>query len=176
MTGGGGAAGSGSGQSSSLMQSSLNTNLGAAGATIGTGAFIGRSDNSGRFVGNARAGTQNRNNMASQFSQLQNLNSNNQNGNSNTTVPPQVIRPQIQLGFQAPTLAAPVLETTLTTRLASLPALESRADGVHMSADETGAVTLTGKVASDDDRRLLEALIRLEPGVRGVRNDLQVAP
>jgi osmotically-inducible protein OsmY len=36
-------------------------------------------------------------------------------------------------------------------------------------------VVLRGTVTSDDDRRLAEGIVRLEPGVRVVRNELQLA-
>ena len=41
-------------------------------------------------------------------------------------------------------------------------------------ATDGNTVVLTGAVASDDERRLVENMIRLEPGVHSVRNELQV--
>ncbi len=46
--------------------------------------------------------------------------------------------------------------------------------GVSVVAGEAGAVTLKGEVSSDSDRRKAERLIRLEPGVRSVVNELTV--
>ena len=41
---------------------------------------------------------------------------------------------------------------------------------------ENSAIILRGTVASETDRRLAEALVRLSPGVYQVRNELKVAP
>jgi osmotically-inducible protein OsmY len=38
---------------------------------------------------------------------------------------------------------------------------------------EDKVVTIRGKVASDDERRLAEGLLRLAPGVRAVKNELE---
>jgi hypothetical protein len=45
--------------------------------------------------------------------------------------------------------------------------------GVNVRMDGT-TVVLQGRVASADERRLAENMLRLQPGVRGVRNELQV--
>ena len=37
-------------------------------------------------------------------------------------------------------------------------------------------IVLRGKVASEDERRLVEGMVRLEPGVHDVQNDLEVGP
>ncbi|HEX3148334.1 MAG TPA: BON domain-containing protein [Gemmataceae bacterium] len=39
-----------------------------------------------------------------------------------------------------------------------------------------GTIVLRGKVADDDERRLVESMVRLEPGVSDVRNELKVGP
>jgi hypothetical protein len=44
---------------------------------------------------------------------------------------------------------------------------------VQVSASE-GVVQLTGQVASEKERRLVEGMIRMEPGVRNVQNNLAV--
>jgi hypothetical protein len=47
--------------------------------------------------------------------------------------------------------------------------------GVAVSLDGEGVATLSGTAATQHDSRLAAALARLEPGVRGVRNQLTVA-
>jgi osmotically-inducible protein OsmY len=37
-------------------------------------------------------------------------------------------------------------------------------------------VVLKGQTASEDEKRLIENMVMLTPGVRGVKNELQVAP
>ncbi len=161
----------------SLGETRFNAGDGSLGATIGTSGFIGRGDNAGRFIGSQQSSATNRrNSSAAQFSMLQSLvsgNSFNQNNNANST-PALSITPQVQLGFAAPTRVASELQTTVQTRLITLPALEQRATGVKAIADEQGLVTLTGNVRSEDDRRMMEILVRMEPGVREVRNELAI--
>ena len=160
-----------------MAQPQLNMGDGSLGATIGQSGFIGRSDNSGRFVGLQNGSIQGLNNssLMQQFSQLRNLNGNqnSQFGNTQSTVPQ--IRPQVQLGFEVPARAPTALSDAVESQLKKLPSLGPLLKGVTLTASETGDVTLTGAVASDNDRRLLETLVMLEPGVRSVNNRLTVA-
>lgn len=173
--------GSGSGSSgmggqmgqSTLTQSMLNAGDGSLGQTVGTSGFVGRGDTAGRFVGSQNASRQQVTGGGQQFSALQNRN---QNSNNNNEAPRLLMRPQVRLGFE-PSFQEQlrVLPAMLETRMASLPAIGTRADGVHRQVDATGTVTLTGRVASEEDRRMMEILTRMEPGVRDVKNDLHIA-
>ena len=51
-------------------------------------------------------------------------------------------------------------------------ALPSRAN-IQMGMDGE-AIVLTGLVADDRERQMAEALLRLTPGVRDVRNELEI--
>ena len=78
------------------------------------------------------------------------------------------------LSFPQP---APMVQTGLQTNLQQMltqaPALQlSR--GIQVAMDGS-TVVLRGTAADDHDRRLAEGLIRLTPGVRYVRNEMQVA-
>lgn len=178
-TSGGGSSGNAAGGAmgggqSSLTQSSLNTGDGSLGATVGTSGFVGRGDTAGRFVGSQNASRQQVVGGAQQFSALQNRN--NQNANTNSTPPRQLLRPQVQLGFESPLVMAPPVAETVYARIADLPAIGSRVAGVNMQLDPSGVMVLSGTVASENDRRMLEILTSMEPGVRSVRNEVQVAP
>jgi len=37
-------------------------------------------------------------------------------------------------------------------------------------------IVLRGRVADEDERRLVEGMVRLEPGVHEVRNELEIGP
>lgn len=81
------------------------------------------------------------------------------------------IRPRDVVAFRFQPRSPRAIEQTLSAELAKL--VTDRAGGrieVHVADD--GHVTLQGRVASEDMRRLAEALVRLEPGVRKVRNEL----
>ncbi|WP_437203275.1 BON domain-containing protein [Planctomicrobium sp. SH664] len=153
-----------------------------AGDSIGQNTFVGRSDNTS-FVGRTGAasatGNRGRNNglnsLMSALSGADSMNGNfNQNGLQNQNT--QRIKPQLQLGFSPPEVSAVHLNTTLQSRMASIPTYSTRLPGVNFAADDSGTVTLTGTVSNDNDRRLAETLIRMEPGVRDVKNELKVRP
>lgn len=65
------------------------------------------------------------------------------------------------------------ISTQLQTRLSRVP-LPERLKGTRVSY-EGGDVVLRGTVASEADKRMMERLIQLEPGVNSVRNELAVA-
>jgi hypothetical protein len=49
----------------------------------------------------------------------------------------------------------------------------SAPNGITVHSD-TGGIVLRGSVANDNERRLVENMIRLQPGVRELRNELQI--
>jgi hypothetical protein len=67
-----------------------------------------------------------------------------------------------------------VTQTEVEQVLARSTGLNPNRD-IHVAMDGP-AVILRGTVASDYDRRLAEAMIRLSPGVYAVRNELEVKP
>lgn len=167
-----GASGSGLG-ANSMAQPTFNTGDGSLGATIGTSGFVGRGDNAGRFIGSQNSTQRRTMNNANQFSQLRNQGNQNRSNVNNTNVR-QLMRPQVQLGFEpalSPTVATP---SDFHAGLMELPGIGSRAEGVVPSFSGDGVVTLTGTVATEDDRRMMEVLTRMEPGVREVKNELRV--
>ena len=89
-------------------------------------------------------------------------------------IPPQfqLNSPRLQIGFVPRTRTAAALDTRLVNRLQSkLPAVAT--NPIEVLVGE-GEVLLRGEVASARDRRMAELLVRFEPGVRQVRNELQV--
>jgi hypothetical protein len=83
-------------------------------------------------------------------------------------------RPTYDLGFDYAGPAAASLNTKLSTRLSSSPALRLGTP-VQVSL-ENGTAVLRGTTRSEHERRLLEQLLLLEPGVRDVDNQLTVSP
>jgi osmotically-inducible protein OsmY len=77
------------------------------------------------------------------------------------------------VGFDAPPrLPAPAVRADLQTSLSRMPRFQGR-DSVQVAMDGP-VVVLRGEVNRAEDRRLAEAMVRLTPGVREVRNELQV--
>ncbi|MBA4064948.1 MAG: hypothetical protein C0501_14790 [Isosphaera sp.] len=73
--------------------------------------------------------------------------------------------------FPTAPAAAPQLRADITGMLARSAGAISNPAGVQVLT-EAGAVVLRGAVASPDEARLVEGMVRLTPGVRAVRNEL----
>lgn len=169
-TGASAAGGGAAGGTGALTQPAL-TQFGQAGANIGTG-FVGRGNNAQTFVGQANAGQQTIDaGGTARFSGF-----GGSGGGGATTNISQARGGQMriarQIAFDLPVTPAPVLQATLQTQFA---ALQARLPGVAVLSSEPGHVVLQGTVDSDHARKLAEAVARMEPGVRRITNDLQVA-
>lgn len=131
-----------------------NTSPGGFGAPLfGTGTGAVRGGTTARGAAGARTNT------------------NNQSG---------IIIPlQVQMAYTAEMrfAAAPIAPAALTADLRGAldgTSLLSNAKGVQIDLDAGNNVTLRGTVADDDERRLAEGLVRVTPGVRGIKNELIV--
>jgi len=76
------------------------------------------------------------------------------------------------LRFQAPVVAPQVRRDQLQQVFTRSSAF-TVPGGVNVTLDGQ-AIVLRGRVANDDERRLAENMLRLTPGVREIRNELQV--
>jgi hypothetical protein len=84
----------------------------------------------------------------------------------------QLNSPRLQIAFEHRSRSSSELNARLASRLqAKLPATATSPIEVSMGG---GEALLRGVVASERDRKMAELLVRFEPGVRGVRNELQV--
>lgn len=182
--------------------SSLNTgtNAGAAeaGSTLNNGnVFSSTSDtvgtigaNDGRFTtnrlseqptagGNANATQQNARNLQRLNQQFGRTN---QNRNTGSTQGTRTIRPSLRLGFTPKPRPTEDLRESfdkqlkaLSSRLPQLTDGRSEYASVKFDLGKPGEVVLSGSVPNDDAARLLANILRMEPGVYSVRNDLKVA-
>jgi len=94
-------------------------------------------------------------------------------GMSGSNTAPQVSY-AAQVGFRAPPLSVPVVRADLQGMVNRSSAL-SRPGNVQVQA-VGDVIVLRGKVADEDERRLVEGMVRLEPGVHEVRNELEIGP
>jgi hypothetical protein len=175
-TGGrGGAGGQGLG-ASGLGASGLGASgLGAA----GNSGFVGRTSTGmagnaqagqGGNAGNAglntgRSGASNRQmNGQSQFGGS-GSGSNQKTGSS--------IRPRQRVAFEFNSRTPAAVATVMSTRMVRIgeknPALKQV--GIQVIGDQ---IVLSGKVKTVDQSKLIENLLRLEPGVKSIRNDLEI--
>ena len=148
---------------------------GMAGA--GNSGFVGRTSTA--MAGNARA-TQT--GMNSSRSGTRSMMTNGGSGNfgqqqpqnaSNSMKRSSAIRPRQRVAFEVNAKSPATVVAGATTRLDRIssknPSLKQV--GISLQGDQ---IVLSGKVKSASDSRLAEHLLRLEPGVRSVRNELQV--
>lgn len=182
--GGGGAQGQGGGQgqfnpSSNFGQNGFGSNFGSGGSIANESGFVGRNDNNSRFIGSGRQAQGGGNVQSFQTPQFGNRNAGGQGiGRGNNNFGQQrnlrVVRPQLRVAFSHPTLSTPQVRNKLDVQLTRL-AERRQLDGIAFELDDESNVTLRGEVPSEGARKLAEMMVRLEPGVRDVTNELSVA-
>ena len=137
----------------------------------------GQNQNQGRGTGmngmmnqpgNANRG--NRGNMNTMNSMLGNGNS---NGSNNSV---SAIRPRQKVAFEYPVPKTDALQSTLQTQLTRISLKKPSLSNVLVSTNPGGEVVLRGAVKSESDARLAASLVRIEPGVQSVRNELTFPP
>lgn len=161
---------------------SLNRSAGTGSGSTGSG-FVGRGDSEGRLVGRQQAGQQGNSRSANQPRNFNNRSATNFNNRSNSfnrfgrsTSRTGTFRPVQKIAFSYPRRATSTVSVSLKARFDDLSQLPNRAvlDGVSFDVDDAGMVTLRGTVDSERSRRLAMSFVRLEPGVRSVKNELTV--
>jgi len=85
-----------------------------------------------------------------------------------------IYEPKLNPAFQLPASESRLNSQSLTTTIRKLGS-EERFAGARVSLSE-GTAVLQGRVGDLHDRELLAALLKLEPGVESVRNELVVEP
>ena len=167
-----------------------NAGIAGSGAQLGQGGFIGATNNNGAVVGvsangQAGQGANGAGRQQSTFGGGQRLNGGNasalnrqggalnQNGDQPAPRPGAMrpaVKPRLRIAFDYPvaTRTGTIVEQRLT-------GLNRRViiDGLQVVV-AAGTVTLQGTVNTENDRKVAEALARLEPGVRNVQNLLIV--
>jgi hypothetical protein len=78
----------------------------------------------------------------------------------------------VDVRFAAPPIQSPQLQADLQGLIVRTPFLK-QPNGVRIEVSGS-TVILRGRVADDDERRLIEGMVRMEPGVREVRNELTI--
>lgn len=173
--GGLGGAGGGSGQGGiGGGQNALNT----LGQQQNAG-FIGRNGSNNQFIGaaaqglngqngqNANQGRQSNRGQRNQGQQQFNQNGGGQEANRNLGV-----RPRQKVAFTHPTFEIPKVVASLEGRFQKMSTKNPSLNTVKLVTDQDGTVVLTGEARSATEAKLAESLVRLEPGIRGVRNEL----
>ena len=159
-------------------QSALGQSLFNQGTT--QNGFIGGRNSQQQFIGgNQRTGQQNNRQQTNQFGNQSRQNRSNQddmndpNGNQSrsNTNQRRAVRPQQKVAFEIPQRTETEIRTTLQTQFTAL-SQHPTLSGVDCTMDSDGVVILSGTVASASARLLAANVVRLEPGVRRVKNEL----
>jgi hypothetical protein len=195
-TGGGAAAGSGMFSRGTQGGAGGGTRPGAAQApAVGnvtgfSGGFVGTGDNLGRFIGSQQAGQQgiqgggqnrlnigNRNRAGGGANDRLNQNGGfgqNQFGNQAGNRPRTTVRAAQRVAFEYPQPVPAEVRTSLQTQFRQLSDRRPQLAGISIALDGGDQAVLRGEVATEDARKLAEAVARLEPGVRTVKNEITV--
>jgi BON domain len=155
----------------------------------GAGNFIGTNQNPNQFLGRTAMGQTNGQGMNGGMNQFgagsrsgargatrgnqnafQAMNGGSTGGNNSNLHPP--IRPRLRVAFDAPIPDSDELQSTLETRLTRMSIKNPKFNSIMIAMNPKGEVVLRGKVDSESDSKLAANLMRLEPGVRSVRNEL----
>jgi hypothetical protein len=92
-------------------------------------------------------------------------------GNS-TAAAKKLIRPIIRPDIEVVRENSTTIATNAAQRLTRIQ-MPKRLQGVRTSAED-GVVVLRGQVATESDKRMVERLVKLEPGIDSVRNEVIV--
>ena len=164
--------------------SSANPNAGVNEFAINTDnvqnaatGFVG-SNSSQAFVGGTREAT-NQQATNRQFGAFQNT-QNTSNTQSSQSGTPRSIRTTMRIAFAAPsgTFAQQTgaLAYSNSVQLTQFSSNRPELSGINVELTADGVAVLTGTSPSNDTSRLAANLVRLQPGVRRVNNQIAVAP
>ncbi len=153
------------GQSLLTQGSNQNAFIGGRNPAQGQGGFIGANQRTGQQQNNRQ---QQQNNRQNNFGQND---FNNQNGQGQNQDPKRAIRPQFKVAFDEIQRPTAEIRSALQPRFDSLSQTPSLR-GVAYELDTDGVVVLRGTVDTPSQRRLAENVVKLEPGVKKVRNEL----
>ncbi|MEI6540102.1 MAG: BON domain-containing protein [Planctomycetota bacterium] len=137
-------------------------------------SFIGSNATQGFVGGASQAGNQQASNR--QFQAIQNNQSQQSTGQQSGTV--REIRTALRVGFAFPTASQSQINGRLASaNLATLDRFTARRPelaGINVATNSSGIAVLSGSVPTVETRRLAANLMRLQPGVRKVDNQIVV--
>jgi len=173
-----------SGFGSSGFGSSGFGNSGFGGSSFGSQGFGSGGFGGQNFIGRDSADMANTWNQmgqagASFFNQMNrsmNRGDNRESGQEDAKIEnvPLAMRVQLRVAFTPPRPSQPELANGISTRLNRILAAQNIA--APQLTMESDVAVLRGIAATEDQRILVEKIVAMEPGVREVRNELQLAP
>lgn len=159
-----------------------NQNNGFLGVNNNPNNFLGRNPQGQPNAANGQTGNLGRgNNRGGGNRQLDNnlmnmLNGNGQQGGAGGQTQQPVIRPRQKVAFEYPQPKLDAVVNTSQTRIQKLATRHPRLSDVKVSTEQDGTVVLRGSAPTEADAKVAESMLRLEPGVRKIRNELTFPP
>ena len=144
--------------------------------------FVGGSQNQGRFIGSQFSGQQQVRGGGTGFNTFGGGRGGARGGGGRFSMPNQSsrttrtrrVRPQHRVAFSFSSRPMTTIKTSLDIRFSMLLRRRPEFKGVTISVGDAGELTLAGEVPTTTARRMALALVRMEPGVRKVTNQLSV--
>lgn len=183
---GGAVGGAGGGAANAAVggNNAANRTAGTGQAALGQSLFTqgnnqngfigGRNQQQGFIGGNQRTGQQQNNRQQQQNNRQGGFGQNdpnNMNQGQQNQDQRRAIRPSFKVAFDQPQKPTADIRSTLQPRFDSLSQTPSLR-GVAYELDADGVVVLRGTVETPAQKRLAENVVKLEPGVKKVRNEL----
>lgn len=94
---------------------------------------------------------------------------------ANATTQTPSVRVRLRSDVQTPVQPVQAVESRVQRQVLVNSPIQRRVDGMSVSVLD-GVATITGTANSEQDRRMAELVLRLEPGVRQVNNQIVIAP
>jgi len=150
------------------------------GANGNNGGILGRNTNPNQLLGRnvQNAGVGQNNNFGGGRGGGGNRGNNGLNalnsagGNAGNTNQQPIVRPRLEVGFNFPKPKTDNIQVAIESRLTKLSVKSPALKSVMVSVEDKGEVVLRGTVASESEAKLATQLLRLEPGVQSIRNEL----
>lgn len=167
---GGNAGGGGAGATTTEgFGGSTTDGFGTTGLSTQEGAFVGAGDLES-FIG---AGVTTDRNGNRQFRSITNPTI--ATGGNRQTGTPRIKRTQLRIAFQYPQPAfLPLVRQRQQLAIRQVATVRPSLNSVSVRIDDRGIATLSGAAPDAASRRLAANLLRLEPGVRRIRNDIAI--
>jgi hypothetical protein len=186
MSGGMGSSGFGGGMGSSGF-GGMGGGMGSSGfgnSGMGSNSMFGNSSNGmggqqnfiGRDAGDMQAAFGQMTKASTQY--MNNMNRNMRSGNRKSAKKPtqsagQPMRVEVKVAFNPPRLSSDQMARDVRTRLTKLLVANHMSQPTVIMEGDT--VVLRGAAASENERDIISQLLAMEPGIRNVRNEMNVA-
>ena len=142
------------------------------------GGFIGRGNASDRFVGVQQSGTQRAPSTSRRQEPLRTTSEQTSTASEQTGTSAgrqrQRVRARERVAFSFSAVEPSAIDAAISKQFAHLASRHAFFTSIRTETGKDGQVVVRGEVASLDQKKLAEFIVRLQPGVRSIQNDINV--